>query len=136
MGIGVMVEYHQDGSLWCRRYGAYLGDGTNNQAELWAIARGIILAKSLCPGQDIHVYTDSKYAIGSITSSWSASKNLDIIDVVKDLASSATVHFHHVKGHAGDYGNEMVDKIAKHCTKHRLLLEDTYLKSELPAPPR
>ena len=52
----------------------YLGEGTNNIAELTAIRRA--LEASPYPGLPMVVYTDSSYASGVLQKGWKATANV------------------------------------------------------------
>src|SRR5262249_52766769 len=78
MGIGVVVI---DGKTR-RELGDYLGTGTNNIAELEAIARGLDLAADLGDGaraRRVRVYSDSGYALGLIGKGWKAKANQELV---------------------------------------------------------
>lgn len=137
-GIGVFLSYWRDNELWYTRHGSYLGIGTNNQAELLAVAKALVLVRSVpdYKGKDIVLHTDSLYTIGSLTKNWDSKKNLDIIAMIKEMLEITQVTMKHVKGHAGHYGNEVVDKLAKYATKNRLTINDSYLSTLCPLPPK
>ncbi len=91
-----------------------LGNGTNNIAELQAIA----IALQVIPIEDrekaINIYTDSTYSIGVLTQGWKAKANKELIAEIKALLQDfSDVQFIKVKGHSGDPGNEMADELAR-----------------------
>ncbi len=107
MGIGVVMNYKGRTKL----YSEYLGQGTNNIAELTAILRALQLLKT----RDIPVviYTDSEYAIGVLTGRYKIRKNQALIAKIKALMSDfSRIEFKKVKGHKGIPGNELVDTLA------------------------
>ncbi len=110
MGIGVVVidggERHE--------VGEYLGEGTNNIAELTAIERGIDLAgANRDDGRRLRIYTDSSYAIGVLSKGWKAKANQELIARIKRrLAALPRVEFVKVAGHAGVPENERCDELA------------------------
>jgi ribonuclease HI len=53
----------------------YLGEGTNNIAELTAIERGLQLVPAEERTRVVAVYTDSSYAIGLLSMGWKAKAN-------------------------------------------------------------
>jgi ribonuclease HI len=110
MGIGVVVI---DGSER-REAGEYLGEGTNNIAELTAIERGIDLAgANRDDGRRLRIYTDSSYAIGVLSKGWKAKANQELIARIKRrLAALPRVEFVKVAGHAGVPENERCDELA------------------------
>lgn len=110
MGIGAVVI---DGSER-REVGEYLGEGTNNIAELTAIERGIDLAEAnRDDGRRFRIYTDSSYAIGVLSKGWKAKANQELIARIKRrLAALPRVEFVKVAGHAGVPENERCDELA------------------------
>ena len=83
---------------------------TNNRMELLAI----ISAVNSCPdGAYVDVYTDSQYCIMMLQKHYLPVKNTDLYKLYhKCKEHVADVHFHWVKGHNGNYYNEMVDQLA------------------------
>lgn len=85
-----------------------IGPGTNNIAEL----TGIWLAMACCPRTDIRlkIYSDSEYAIGSLTRDWRAKQNVELIQQIRrHIAARGNVELEHVRGHNGDPMNELAD---------------------------
>jgi ribonuclease HI len=113
MGIGVVVI---DGPTR-REKGEYLGIGTNNIAELTAIARGVDLAGDA--GRRMRVYTDSSYAIGVLSKGWKAKANQELIAVLKRQLAPLDVEFVKVAGHAGIPENERCDELAREAVNGR-----------------
>lgn len=88
----------------------YLGQGTNNIAELTAILRAIEKAE---PGKRLRVFTDSTYSIGVLQKNWKAKKNVELIASIREaMRKHGAVELHYVKGHAGIPLNERVDELA------------------------
>jgi ribonuclease HI len=106
-GLGVVVI---DGKAR-KEHAEYLGQGTNNIAELTAILRGLELVSE--PTRPVRVYTDSQYSIGVLSLGWKAKANVELIAKIKDrLAGFADVRFVKVPGHAGVPENERCDQLA------------------------
>ena len=96
---------------------------TNNRMELTAAIRGL---RELKKPARVDLYTDSQYVRKGITewmSNWKARnwltaakkpvKNEDLWRVLDDeVARHHEVRWHWVKGHSGDPGNELADKLA------------------------
>ena len=83
---------------------------TNNRMELMAI---IIALQSIKDENEITIYSDSMYVIGTATQGWKRKKNLDLwekYDAVID--SFKTVTFKHVKGHSTNMYNNLCDEMA------------------------
>ncbi len=115
MASGVFIRYVQDAVPKCVREGMFLGEGTNNQAELYAISRGLTLLRKVPGWRDskVTVITDSKYAIGVLSLGYNVNANVELVSTItKMLLLTPGVVFQHVRGHKGNYGNEMVDKLA------------------------
>lgn len=96
---------------------------TNNQMELTAIIQALKSLKSNTIS--IELYTDSKYALDGINSwikSWKKNnwktaskkpvKNQELWQELDTLNQKFDINWHWVKGHSGNIGNEIVDKLA------------------------
>jgi ribonuclease HI len=95
---------------------------TNNRMELMAVIEGLKALKRRCL---VHIYTDSVYVHKGMTE-WLAAwrqrgwrtadkkpvKNEDLWRELYDLSQQHHIHWHWVKGHAGDAGNERADSLA------------------------
>jgi ribonuclease HI len=107
-GIGVVVI---DGDKR-REVGEFLGEGTNNIAELTAIERGLELVSDA--KRTVVVYSDSAYAIGLLSKSWKAKANVELVARIRKLtARFADLRFVKVPGHAGVPENERCDELAR-----------------------
>jgi ribonuclease HI len=96
----------------------YLGEGTNNIAELMAILRGLESVKD--KQRPVVVYTDSAYSIGCITKPWKPKKNVELIDELREIARRfSDLRFVKVAGHAGIPLNERVDQLARDAITRR-----------------
>jgi ribonuclease HI len=114
-GYGVILEYKNSRKeLNC---GYKLT--TNNRMELLAVIVGL---ESLKTTQiPVHIYSDSKYVIDSITKGWvfnwsskafKGKKNKDLWLRYLSLHSKFQLVFHWIKGHAGHPENERCDYLA------------------------
>ena len=96
---------------------------TNNQMELMAAIEAL---KKKPTGQEIQIYTDSKYVKMGITewinkwsqNNWKTSskqkvKNLELWLKLNEISKKHKIKWFWVKGHAGDPINEQVDALAK-----------------------
>lgn len=89
----------------------YLGEGTNNVAELTAILLGLRTVED--PRQSIDVITDSTYCIGLLTQGWKAKANQALVAELRaEMTRHRDVRMVKVKGHAGVEGNERADTLA------------------------
>ncbi len=98
-------------------------DTTNNRMELTAAIKALEAIKSSTI--DIDLYTDSKYVMNGINEwikgwklkGWKTAnkkpvKNVDLWQQLDKANEKHNVHWHWVKGHNGDEGNEMADELA------------------------
>jgi ribonuclease HI len=112
-GLGVMIV---DGK---RRIelSEYLGEGTNNIAELTAILRAV---GEIPADVAMTVYTDSQYAIGVLQKGWKAKANQTLVaDVKRALADRKKTKLVYVPGHSGVSGNERADELAREAVRCR-----------------
>ncbi|MDP3522013.1 MAG: ribonuclease HI [Hydrogenophaga sp.] len=97
---------------------------TNNRMELTAVIEGLAALKKPCV---VHLYLDSEYVRKGTTEwihGWKAKgwktaakqpvKNADLWQKLDTLVHQGVhqIHWHWVKGHAGDPGNERADALA------------------------
>ncbi|MFB6263019.1 MAG: RNase H family protein [Bradymonadaceae bacterium] len=91
---------------------AYLGEGTNNVAELNGIRAAVELFGDR--SEALEIYTDSRYCIGVLTEDWNVNANRDLVFTIRDLLDEADgVELRKVEGHAGEPLNERADALAK-----------------------
>lgn len=107
-GAGVLYRYKDSE----REISEYLGQGTNNIAELTAILLGLKAVRT--PTIPVQVITDSSYSIGLLTKGWKPKANQELVRQLREeLIRFADVTFVKVKGHAGIEGNERADFLAR-----------------------
>jgi ribonuclease HI len=105
-GVGVLMRYKDQE----RKISKYLGNATNNIAELTAVKVALEAVKNRTI--PIIIYTDSQYTIG-VLGNWKAKKNVELVGEIKRLMSDFTkITFVWVRGHSGNTENEIVDKLA------------------------
>ena len=96
---------------------------TNNQMELMAAIEAL---KKIPIGEEVQIYTDSKYVKMGITewikkwsqNNWKTSskkkvKNLELWKELSSISKKHKIKWLWIKGHAGDPINEEVDTLAK-----------------------
>jgi Ribonuclease HI len=92
---------------------------TNNRMELLAVIKGLEAIKK--PGQEVVVYSDSKYVIDAVEKGWvhgwakkgfAGKKNPDLWMRFLNIYRLHKVRFVWVKGHAGHPENERCDQLA------------------------
>jgi len=113
-GLGVVIV--GDGPQ--REISEYLGEATNNIAELTAILRGL----SVVPDRSrpVIVYSDSAYSIGLLTQNWKAKKNVELVEELRALCRKfSDLRFVKVAAHSGISLNERVDQLAVSAIQRR-----------------
>ncbi|WP_423147236.1 ribonuclease HI [Rubrolithibacter danxiaensis] len=92
---------------------------TNNRMELLAVIVALEAIKK--PGQDVVIYSDSKYVIDAVEKKWvfgwlnkgfAGKKNKDLWLRFLQLYKIHNIRFVWVKGHAGHQENERCDQLA------------------------
>ena len=113
-GIGVLLEWKGR----TKEVSRYLGEGTNNIAELTAIEVALEQVKDR--GLPVRVHTDSAYSIGVLSGGWKAKENRELIARVQALmAEFPDLLLVKVRGHSGDPRNERVDQLARDAITRR-----------------
>ncbi len=112
-GLGVVVL---DGAARVE-ISEYLGTGTNNIAELAAIARAL----DEVPDATRHVviHTDSSYAIGVLSRGWKAKANLELVATIRARLVVRPARLVYVPGHSGVPLNERADELAREAVVAR-----------------
>lgn len=95
---------------------AYLGEATNNIAELTAILNALAATPAHEP---LVLHTDSQYAIGVLTKGWKAKANTELIERIRKALDKRRVRFVYVPGHAGVPMNERADELARQAIRDR-----------------
>ncbi|MEM8607614.1 MAG: ribonuclease H [Myxococcota bacterium] len=114
-GLGVVALFDDER----RELSEYLGEATNNVAELTAILRAVQLAHEL--DRPLRLYTDSKYAMGVLTEGWKAKANKPLIAEIKGwLEKHPDTLLFHVRGHQGIPLNEVADGLAVQAVQSRM----------------
>ena len=106
-GIGIVMRYKDHEKEVSR----YIGQATNNIAELEAIRTALTMVKN--PRLPVVIFTDSSYALGLLTKGWKAKQNTELVaDIRTRMKPFSDLHFVKVKGHAGHPDNERADRLA------------------------
>jgi ribonuclease HI len=95
----------------------YLGEATNNVAELTAILRALEWTPRQAEGMVIH--TDSQYAIGVLQKGWRAKANQDLVLRTKEGVQARRARLVYVPGHSGVPLNERADELAREAIVRR-----------------
>ena len=111
---------------------------TNNRMELLAVIVGLEAIKK--PGQEVIVYTDSKYVADAVEKKWvfgwvsknfAGKKNKDLWIRFLEVYKMQKVKFKWIKGHAGHPENERCDRLAVAASQERERLPpDTVFEAE------
>lgn len=111
---------------------------TNNRMELLAVIAGLeALTK---PGQEVVIYSDSKYVVDAVEKKWvfgwmskgfAGKKNKDLWMRFLQIYKQHKVRFQWVKGHAGHPENERCDRLAVAASQQKdKLLIDAFFEAE------
>lgn len=107
------VMYNNEGIEICRRSWSVFNE-TNNRTELKAIITAVYhLPKD---ATEVVIYSDSRYALNTLFGSWARKKNQDLFQKWDEIYNSKrNIKFipRWVKGHDGNIGNEICDKLVK-----------------------
>lgn len=117
-GWGVVLFYgDHEKHLWGGE-----DDTTNNRMELRAAIEGLAALTRQCT---VDLYTDSQYVRNGINqwmanwkrNGWKTSarkpvKNAELWQRLDDLVQRHRIHWHWVRGHSGNDGNEQADALA------------------------
>ena len=93
----------------------YLGESTNQAAELWAIGGALeSLPVSFTGEREVHVFTDSQFSIDCLMGRCFSPIHFHRIAKIRKIARGlgCAVRYHHVAGHVGIPGNKHADKLA------------------------
>jgi len=95
----------------------FLGDATNNVAELTAILRALEWIPT--GARAIVVHTDSQYAIGVLQKGWKAKANGELVARAKRVVEARGARLVYVPGHQGVPLNERADALAREAISTR-----------------
>ena len=95
--------------LW-RAFGTYLGQATNQQAEIAAAALGLEALKESCR---VTVHTDSRYVIETMKGNFRRKTNHDWWKRLDGAASQHQIEWQWSQGHVGHVIQEAADKAAR-----------------------
>lgn len=95
----------------------YLGEATNNVAELMGIVRALEWIPSSAP--TVVVHTDSQYSIGVLQKGWKAKANQELVRLAKERVAARRAQLVYVPGHRGVVLNERADELARQAVESR-----------------
>jgi len=95
--------------VW-RAVGCYLGTATNQQAEIAAATIGLELLREPC---HVHVLTDSRYVVETMSGRFKRKANQDWWARLDRAVNTHEIKWQWIKGHAGQVAQEAVDRAAR-----------------------
>lgn len=108
---------------------------TNNRMELLAVIKGLEALKN--SGQDVTVFSDSKYVVDAVEKRWvfgwkqkgfKDKKNPDLWNRFLELYPLNRIRFVWIRGHAGHPENERCDVLAVEAALAKDLPADVYFE--------
>lgn len=105
---------------------------TNNRMELLAVIVGLEAMKK--SGNNVTIYSDSKYVVDSINKKWiygwvkkdfAGKKNPDLWKRYIKIAKNQNIKIIWIKGHANIKENEVCDRLAVNAANSGKLITDT-----------
>jgi ribonuclease HI len=90
--------------------GLYLGEATNQQAEIAAATIALDALREPCR---VKLFSDSRYVVETMCGRFRKKTNLDWWRKLDDAAKKHQITWQWMKGHAGDLLQETVDKTAR-----------------------
>lgn len=134
-GYGIVMKI--PGKNYARQFSAGFRLTTNNRMELLAVITA--LAKLRTTGNEVHIYTDSKYVADAVEKKWIYGwqrkgwknvKNPDLWQLLLPLLDAHRPKFHWIKGHAGHPENEHCDRLAVAAAQSATLQTDTFFEAQ------
>lgn len=83
---------------------------TNNRMEITAV---LVALSRVEQRAVVELYADSQYVLNTIDGKYSKNKNKDLWDKLDKVMKGKTIITHWVKGHSGNYYNELCDSLCK-----------------------
>jgi ribonuclease HI len=107
-GVGAVLLYRGHR----KEISEYLGQGTNNVAELTAVLRALETVKN--PALPVDLCIDSEYVIGVLARGWRPKANRALVQALhREMERFRDLRFVKVPGHAGVPENERADALAR-----------------------
>ena len=112
--------------IW-RSVGVYLGNATNQQAEIAAAAVGLEALRQPCR---VHLFTDSRYVVETMNGRFRRKTNHSWWERLDNAARGHQVTWEWTEGHAGHTVQEAVDRAARRIASLRRVDEDVLRDAE------
>lgn len=93
-----------------KAFGEYLGNATNQQAEIAAATIGLKQLREPCR---VHVLSDSKYVVETMIGNFRKKTNHEWWSKLEKAADKHNIIWEWTKGHAGHQIQEVADKAAR-----------------------
>lgn len=97
-------------SGYWRGVGEYLGNATNQQAEIAAAAVGLESLNQPC---EVHVISDSRYVVETMNGNFRKKTNHDWWKRIESAAAAHRITWEWTRGHDGHEIQEIADKMAR-----------------------
>jgi ribonuclease HI len=114
--------------IW-RAVGTYLGNATNQQAEIAAATLGLQSLREPCR---VHLFTDSRYVVETMSGRFKRKANSEWWKHLDEAASRHEVKWEWTRGHAGHIIQEAADKAARRIAA-RGSVDDEILETAMDA---
>jgi ribonuclease HI len=108
--VAILIYRDGEGNYKHRVVGEYLGEATNNQAEIVAAAIGLEALKYPC---DVDLMTDSQYVVQTQLGAYRQKKNAEFWQRLCAAAQPHRVEWIWVRGHNDHPVQEACDRAAK-----------------------
>ena len=95
--------------VW-RAVGCYLGQATNQQAEVAAAALGLESLREPC---SVHLFTDSRYVVETMSGRFRRKANHEWWERLDKAAARHKIKWEWTRGHDGNLVQEAADKAAR-----------------------
>lgn len=93
-----------------KAFGEYLGNATNQQAEIAAATLGLENLKEPCR---VRLLSDSRYVVETMGGTWKRKTNHEWWQRLDKAAAKHQIEWEWIKGHAGHEIQEVADKAAR-----------------------
>ena len=107
--------------IW-RAVGDYLGNATNQQAEIAAAALGLESLREPCR---VHLFTDSRYVVETMSGRFRRKTNHDWWERLDKATSRHEVKWEWLRGHDGHLVQEAADRAARKIAARGQVDEET-----------